>query len=168
MCDKLFTYITRTSISLNSHPWTSSCQHLFKGRNLRPEFRLQMSLPEAKWAVHIVTGKPLTPAWPPLGPASMVLEVRYQTLQPAANQVVGECWVGRMHGKEKRWRTAQQWGSGSRSRKTGLMTKKAELVGPISIEEEHPPFMSSTLRAGLRHGLGRERMFNRMVLTHQE
>lgn len=44
-----------------------------------------------------------------------------------------------MHGKEKRWWTAQQWGSGSRSRKTGLMTKKAELVGPISIEEEHPP-----------------------------
>ena len=41
-------------------------------------------------------------------------------LQPAGDHVVGEGTAGRLRGKERRWGTAEEWGSGSRSRKTSL------------------------------------------------
>lgn len=73
-----------------------------------------------------------------------------------------------MRGKERRWWTSQQWGSGSRSRKTDLIAKKAERSGPVSAGRSSATVMSSPLRAALCPRPARERMFIKDMLTYAE
>ena len=92
-----------------------------------------------RWNIKCVQlqGCPHTPDRPFLGPAFTALRSWLVESPAYSKPDVRWCWAGKLHGKERRWCRAQQWGSGSKSKKTDLITKRAERAGLASLGEEY-------------------------------
>lgn len=92
-----------------------------------------------RWNIKCIQlqGCPHTPARPFLGPVFMALRSWLVESPAYSKPDVRWCWAGKLRGKERRWCRAQQWGSGSKSKKAELVAKRAEWAGLVSPGEEH-------------------------------